>query len=73
MRLYLVPVSEVYVKTKKVKEYEVVIRIPVATFDKKEFDIEYTRRKLIDSYIDVLIQGNVLIDEEGVSVEITGG
>lgn len=53
-----------------IKEYEVVIKIPVATFNRKTLDAKHIRDRLVDAYLRYIVQGDVMIDDDCVEVTI---
>ena len=53
-----------------IKQYQIKITIPVAVFNKKELDAKDILKRLVgeDNQISYLIQGEVMLDEDYVTV-----
>ena len=60
-------------KTKRIKEFELKIVVPFGSFDSKGVNIKNVRERFVNMFMPLIIQDDVLIDDDCVKVELTGG
>ena len=60
-------------KTKRIKEFELKITVPFASFDSKGVDVKGVRERFVNMFMPLIIRDDVLIDDDHVKVELIGG